>query len=66
MAMTLRLDAELEARLRARALEEDRPMHAVVVAAIDDYLRRHASDQFATLSADVITRHAELLDRLAQ
>lgn len=66
MAMTLRLDAQLEAELRARAVEEDRPMHAVVVAAIDDYLHRHAADRFASLSDDVITRHAELLDRLAQ
>jgi hypothetical protein len=66
MAMTLRLDAERETQLRARALDEDRPMHAVVVAAIDEYLRRHASDRFASLSDDVIARHAELLDRLAQ
>lgn len=41
-------------------------MHAVVVTAIDDYLHRHASDRFASLSDDVIIRHAELLDRLAQ
>jgi predicted transcriptional regulator len=66
MAMTLRLDEDREAQLRARARDENRPMHAVVVAAIDDYLRRHASDRFASLSDDVITRHAELLDRLAQ
>jgi predicted transcriptional regulator len=64
--MTLRLDTELEAQLRARAIEEERPMHAVVVTAINDYLHRHASDRFASLSDDVIIRHAELLDRLAQ
>jgi predicted transcriptional regulator len=64
--MTLRLDEDREAQLRARARDENRPMHAVVVAAIDDYLRRHESDRFASLSDDVIARHAELLDRLAQ
>ena len=39
MAMTLRLNKELESALRGIAAAEDRPIHAVVVSAIVDALR---------------------------
>lgn len=66
MAMTLRLDEEREAKLRLVADEEDRSMHAVVVAAIDDYLARRNAKQFDQLTDEIIERHATLLDRLAE
>lgn len=66
MAMTLRLDEEREAKLRLVADEENRSMHAVVVAAIDDYLARRNAKQFNQLTDEIIERHATLLDRLAE
>lgn len=66
MAMTLRLDQAREARLRTIAAEENRPMHAVVVSAVDEYAARHQSAHFAALADKIIERHAALLNRLAQ
>ncbi|MET8305906.1 hypothetical protein [Micromonospora sp. NPDC005173] len=66
MAMTLRLDDEREQRLRLVAEEETRSMHAVVVAAIDDYLARRNARQFGELADEIIERHSALLARLAE
>jgi predicted transcriptional regulator len=66
MAMTLRLNKELESALREIAVAEDRPIHAVVVSAIDEYVARRREQEFADLAGEVMQRHAALLDRLAQ
>lgn len=41
-------------------------MHAVVVAAIDDYLARRNARQFGELADEIIERHSALLARLAE
>jgi predicted transcriptional regulator len=66
MAMTLRLDDDHERRLRQVAADENRPMHAVIVTAIDEYLERRNAQRFETLADEIIERHAALIDRLAQ
>jgi predicted transcriptional regulator len=42
MAVNLRPTPEQAERLRALAAAEGRSMHAVILAAIDEYLARHA------------------------
>lgn len=59
--MTLHLDPVREDRLSSLAAQENRPMHALVVTAIDEYVARHQSARFAALADQIIERHAALL-----
>ncbi|GAA1811683.1 hypothetical protein GCM10009682_36320 [Luedemannella flava] len=61
MALTLTLDDDREARLCAQARRDGRPLDAVVVDAIDEYLASRDARRFAALADEIIQRHAALL-----
>lgn len=65
--MNLRLSDEQQEALKARAEEEGRSMHAVVLLAIERYLREESDrDSVRKLGAKYATRHADLLRRLGE
>ena len=67
MAMTLRLNDEQTAALRARAEREGRSMQQVARAALDDYLMRTEDDERTDRLAERgAQRFAELLRRLGE
>ena len=67
MAMTLRLNDEQTAALRARAEREGRSMQQVARAALDDYLMRAEDDERTDrLAEQGAQRFAELLRRLGE
>jgi len=67
MAMNLRLTDEQQEALRARADQEGRSMHAVVVRAIDRYLDEETDrESVRRLGAKYAARHADLLRRLGE
>lgn len=67
MAMTLRLSAEQDAKLaalaQAQGVSKQQAILRLIDAASERALRRREID---TIMDDVLTRDAELLDRLAQ
>lgn len=65
MAMTLRLDDEETAALRAKAAEEGRSMQEVARQAIRSYVLDDPA-RFRAMVTSVIERDAELLARLAR
>ncbi|WP_432923700.1 ribbon-helix-helix protein, CopG family [Microbispora sp. CA-135349] len=67
MAMTLRLSDEQTEALRRRAEKEGRSMQQIVVAAVEEYLARHTSDEEVhRLGVEAVRRWKPVLDRLAQ
>jgi len=67
MAMTLRLNDEQAAALRARAEKEGRSMQQVARAALDDYLLRTEDDERTErLAEQGAERFAVLLRRLGE
>ncbi|MEU7691541.1 ribbon-helix-helix protein, CopG family [Microbispora hainanensis] len=67
MAMTLRLTDEQTEALRRRAEKEGRSMQQIVVAAVEEYLSRHAADEEVhRLGVEAVRRWKPVLDRLAQ
>jgi predicted transcriptional regulator len=67
MAMTLRLSDQQTEALRKRADAEGRSMQQVVLAAIDEYLARHAADEeVRRLGAKSRERWRTVLDRLGE
>ncbi|MFI9835897.1 CopG family transcriptional regulator [Nonomuraea sp. NPDC051941] len=67
MAMTLRLTDDQTEALRKRAEFEGRSMQQVVLAAVDEYLARHAADEeVRRLGAKSRERWRSVLDRLGE
>lgn len=67
MAMSLRLNEEQTAALRARAEKEGRSMQQVALAALDDYLLRTKDDELTDrLAAQGARRFEDLLRRLGE
>ncbi|MEO3885827.1 ribbon-helix-helix protein, CopG family [Nonomuraea sp. B5E05] len=67
MAMTLRLSDQQTEALRKRADAEGRSMQQVVLAAVDEYLARHAADEeVRRLGARSRERWRTVLDRLGE
>lgn len=65
MAMTLRLNDEDAAKLRAVAQQEGRPMHEVVITALHEYLSKR--DEFrARQISRFLDEDAELLELLSK
>ncbi|MFE7130765.1 Arc family DNA-binding protein [Streptomyces sp. NPDC057638] len=65
--MNLRLRDDQQEALRARAEEEGRSMHAIVLQAIDRYLEQETDrETVRRLGAKYATRHSELLRRLGE
>ncbi|WP_446225247.1 ribbon-helix-helix protein, CopG family [Nocardia sp. IBHARD005] len=64
MAMTLRLNDDDDAALTAAAEREGRSKQELAQEAIHLYLTRRA-DVFAAMLGDEMSRHSELLKRLA-
>ena len=65
MAMTLRLDAALDARLADVAKQEQLSKQAIAVKAIDEYVSRRIARRQQALQR-IVTEDAELLARLAE
>lgn len=67
MAMTVRFTDDQTSALRARAEAENRSMHQVVIAAVEEYLTRAAdNDETSDLAAEGAARYRALLDRLGE
>ncbi len=65
MAMTLRLDPDTHAALKARAEVEGRSMQEVVHSAITDYLMGR-EERLKSAISRIVTEDAQLLDRLSR
>jgi predicted transcriptional regulator len=63
MAMTLRLPAELDAKLRETAEREGRSLHETVLVAIDEYVTKRDRKRDA-LIARIMEEDKDVLDRL--
>jgi predicted transcriptional regulator len=67
MAMTLRLDPDTHAALKARAEVEGRSMQEVVGAAIVEYVDRHArTEALGRILDEEVPRYADALRRLGE
>lgn len=67
MTMTLRLDDDETAALRARAKLESRSMQEVARQAVREYIERSSGRELLDQVLDAeIPRYAEALDRLGQ
>jgi predicted transcriptional regulator len=67
MTMTLRLDDDETAALRARAKLESRSMQEVARQAVREYIERSSGRELLDRVLDAeIPRYAEALDRLGQ
>ena len=67
MAFTLRLPADVDARLRRQAEDEGRPLAAVVESAVVEYVDRRSRESRIEEALDVLEpRYRELLDRLGR
>ncbi|MGF1431154.1 Arc family DNA-binding protein [Kitasatospora sp. LaBMicrA B282] len=65
--MNLRLSDEQQEALKARAEEEGRSMHAVVLLAVERYLNEETDrESVRKLGAKYAARHADLLRRLGE
>ncbi|MBA3451963.1 MAG: ribbon-helix-helix protein, CopG family [Deltaproteobacteria bacterium] len=61
------LDADVADKLRSFAAETDRSISKIVNEAVAEYLARYrVRPAFRTALDEVITEHAELLERLAK
>ena len=67
MAMTLRLDDQINAALRERAAYEDRSMQDVVSDAVVEYIERHSRQDLLDKVLDSeLPRYADALRRLGE
>jgi predicted transcriptional regulator len=67
MAMTLRLDDDQAAALRAQAAREGRSMHEIAVGAIEQYVRSQTKRALVDVVLDTeLVRYADALDRLGR
>ncbi|MEO9010687.1 MAG: CopG family transcriptional regulator [Nakamurella sp.] len=67
MAMTLRLDDELDAQLTAVAAAERLSKQQVAVRALESYLQRHAhTDRVRALATAAAAEYSETLRRLGE
>ncbi|GAB3974100.1 FitA-like ribbon-helix-helix domain-containing protein [Streptomyces sparsus] len=67
MAMNLRLPEDVQEALKARADQEGRSMHAIVLLAVERYLVEEADRATVrSLGAKYADKHAELLRGLGE
>lgn len=67
MITTVNLPDDLHASLKAVADAQHRSANATIIVAVAEYVQNHDKRaRISKLAADVATRDAELLDRLAR
>lgn len=67
MAMTLRLDDELDAKLTALAADQRMSKQQLVLRVLDEYIERGSRrDRIRTIAHQVAAENAELLRRLGE
>ena len=65
MAMTVRLPAELDARLTELAARRHTSKHSLLIEAADRFLREEiTTEQAVAIAAEVADRYSELLKKL--
>jgi hypothetical protein len=64
---SLKLPADIYEAIKAEAAADHRSINAAIVVALSDHVRsRQRAQRVASIGAEIVDRHGELLRRLAQ
>lgn len=66
MAMTLRMNEDVEDRFREAAAEAGLSMNGAAEAAIIEWMERQARDHVRSVAEGIADRHARLMTRLGE